>query len=64
MVIEIGCRLVGEVVVPSPHQGCVRISVFVAVPLSGAKSRARQARPAKCGTHPLNLARGHKLCSR
>ncbi|MCJ7578033.1 MAG: hypothetical protein MUO91_06240, partial [candidate division Zixibacteria bacterium] len=37
----------------SPHQGCVRISVFVAVPLSGAKSRARQARPAKCGTHPL-----------
>jgi hypothetical protein len=44
---------VGEVVVPSPHQGCVRISVFVAVPLSGAKSRARQARPAKCGTHPL-----------
>jgi len=50
---EIGCRLVGEVVVPSPHRGCVRISVFVAVPLSGAKSRARQARPAKCGTHPL-----------
>jgi len=44
---------VGEVVVPSPHQGCVRISVFVAAPLSGAKSRARQARPAKCGTHPL-----------
>ena len=43
----------GEVVVPSPHRGCVRISVFVAVPLSGAKSRARQARPAKCGTHPL-----------
>jgi len=53
MVKEIGCRLVGEVVVPSPHQGCVRISVFVAVPLSGAKSRARQARPALCGTHPL-----------
>ena len=43
----------GEVVVPSPHQGCVRISVFGAGPLSGAKSRARQARPAKCGTHPL-----------
>jgi hypothetical protein len=38
MVKEIGCRLVGEVVVPSPHQGCVRISVFVAVPLSGAKT--------------------------